>query len=77
MLLAAFDPTISAGDRLQTHALDRAATGTGNFCGYWSGIFWYGDRIWQFAGNERILPPDYFAWEYVTIIFWDEQKGAM
>ena len=24
-----FEPTISAGERLQTHALDRAATGTG------------------------------------------------
>ena len=27
-----FEPTISAGERLQTYALDRAATGTGNFC---------------------------------------------
>ena len=25
-----FEPTISAGERLQTYALDRAATGTGN-----------------------------------------------
>ena len=25
-----FEPTISAGDRQQTYALDRAATGTGN-----------------------------------------------
>ena len=25
-----FEPTISAGERAQTHALDRAATGTGN-----------------------------------------------
>jgi len=25
-----FEPTISAGERPQTHALDRAATGTGN-----------------------------------------------
>jgi hypothetical protein len=24
-----FEPTISAGERLQTYALDRAATGTG------------------------------------------------
>ena len=26
-----FEPTISAGERPQTHALDRAATGTGIF----------------------------------------------
>ena len=25
-----FEPTISAGERLRTYALDRAATGTGN-----------------------------------------------
>ena len=25
-----FEPTISAGERPQTHALDRAATGTGS-----------------------------------------------
>ena len=25
-----FEPTISAGERPQTHALDRSATGTGN-----------------------------------------------
>jgi hypothetical protein len=25
-----FEPTISAGERPQSHALDRAATGTGN-----------------------------------------------
>ena len=27
-----FEPTISAGGRLQTYALDRAATGTGHLC---------------------------------------------
>ena len=27
---AGFEPTISAGERPQTYALDRAATGTGN-----------------------------------------------
>ena len=27
-----FEPTISAGERLQIHALDRAATGTGELC---------------------------------------------
>jgi len=30
MQLAGFEPTISAGERPQTHSLDRAATGTGN-----------------------------------------------
>jgi hypothetical protein len=29
MPLVEFEPTISAGERLQTYALDRAATGTG------------------------------------------------
>ena len=29
MLLVRFEPTISAGERPQTYALDRAATGTG------------------------------------------------
>ena len=27
-----FEPTISAGERPKTHALDRAATGTGSYC---------------------------------------------
>jgi hypothetical protein len=31
---AGFEPTISAAERLQTHALDRAATGTGYQCYY-------------------------------------------
>jgi len=30
MILVGFEPTISAGERPQTYALDRAATGTGN-----------------------------------------------
>jgi len=29
-----FEPTISAGERPQTHALDRAATGTGTVINY-------------------------------------------
>ena len=72
-----FEPTISAGEQPQTYALDRAATGIGNFCGYRSEIFWYGERICQFAENERTLPLDYFAWEYVTVMFWDQQKAAL
>ena len=31
MPLVGFEPTISAGERPQTYALDRAATGTGNY----------------------------------------------
>jgi hypothetical protein len=27
-----FEPTISAGERPETYALDRAATGTGGYC---------------------------------------------
>ena len=34
MLLVGFEPTISAGERLQTYALDRAATGTGRYRNY-------------------------------------------
>ena len=34
MPLAGFEPTIPERERLQTHALDRAATGTGNFTFY-------------------------------------------
>jgi len=30
MLLVVFEPTISAGERPQTYALDRAVTGTGS-----------------------------------------------
>ena len=30
-----FEPTISAGERPKTYALDRAATGTGNNKFYW------------------------------------------
>jgi len=30
MLPVGFEPTISAGERLQTYTLDRAATGTGS-----------------------------------------------
>ena len=31
---AGFEPTISAGERPQTYALDRAATGTGKYMTY-------------------------------------------
>jgi len=35
-----FEPTISAGERLQTNALDRAATGTGRDKGYATIFHW-------------------------------------
>ena len=34
-----FEPTISAGERPKTYALDRAATGTGERTGYWIQFF--------------------------------------
>jgi len=34
MPLIGLDPTFSVGERLQTYALDRAATGTGNKVNY-------------------------------------------
>ena len=35
MLPVRFEPTALVGDRPQTHALDRAATGTGFFNNFW------------------------------------------
>jgi hypothetical protein len=35
MLPVGFETTISAGERPKMYALDRAATGTGNFLIYW------------------------------------------
>jgi len=34
MLAVGFEPTISAGERSQTYAVDRAVTGTGKFVNY-------------------------------------------
>jgi len=34
MLPVGFEPTISAGERPQTYALDRTATGTGHIISY-------------------------------------------
>ena len=33
-----FEPAVSAGERPQTHALDRAATGTGKIVPYIQGV---------------------------------------
>jgi hypothetical protein len=41
-----FEPTISADERQQTYALDRAATGTGNTTAY-GGKFIYGNNAFK------------------------------
>jgi hypothetical protein len=45
-----FEPTISAGERPQTHALDRAATGT-----VWVGTLntWYGGRQTPYRSCQK------------------------
>ena len=40
------EPTISAGERPQTYALDRAATGTGD-----SALWWF-----NIAGQNTVIP---------------------
>ena len=40
-----FEPTISAGERPQTHALDRAATGTGIYVYHSSLVFAYANEV--------------------------------
>ena len=44
MPLVGFEPTTSAGERLQTYVLDRAATGTGK-ASLQDVISWKGDVI--------------------------------
>ena len=41
-----FEPTLSAGERPKTYALDRAATGTGNEKVYWQ-------LIWRIPHTEK------------------------
>ena len=45
MPLVGFEPTISAGERPQTYALDRAATGTGNEHFNGTKLYWF--KIWD------------------------------
>ena len=54
-----FEPTISAGERPQTYALDRAAPGNGNF--YFSNIYIYIYIYIYYSQNEYIIP------NYLTI----------
>ena len=55
-----FEPTISAGERQQTYALDRAATGTGNFNTYVL-ILWVtnGPRATQNDVENPFWPADH------------------
>ena len=43
-----FEPTFSAGERLQTHGLDRAATGTGLH------PFTLGNKLFKFACVQQL-----------------------
>ena len=73
-----YEPTISAGERPQTHALDRAATGTGNWYNYppkWFFNF-YGtyvilkltdSRVIQ-AGGPRVGDPPFI--EHTLMLMW-------
>ena len=47
-----FEPTISAGERPQTYALDRAATGTGLYTRRWNNYFCQVLNGEISAGNE-------------------------
>ena len=49
MLSVGFEPTISAGERPQTYALDRAATGTGKMN--------VTQFIWKLLNMFRVVPP--------------------
>jgi len=56
-----FQPTISAGERPQTYALDRAATGTGwskvgKNIKYPSGIFQVHNKHWWATLQQSIWP---------------------
>jgi hypothetical protein len=49
MPLVGFKPTISAGERLQTYALDRVATGTGWLLLYWHKILNHDIEVFKLA----------------------------
>jgi hypothetical protein len=50
-----FEPTISAGERPQTYALDRAATGTGLSETYTENIFFFGSYFKNNLNNTFFL----------------------
>ena len=67
-----FEPTISANERPQTHALDRAATGTGKPLARWNNYQGNLDKklcsckqITKHLGTvKRLLPPQNFSDSY-------------
>ena len=65
-----FEPTISAGERPKTYALDRAATGTGNWL-----LYRYMLIVQQNAaiGNMRLI-----RWKYIwkSVGVWSMLKGV-
>jgi len=71
-----FEPTISASERSQTYALDRAATGTGK-CGIIS-VFSrkkWGEKTWR--SQEIPLPlPQPIIWSHVCICVTDVKAWA-
>jgi hypothetical protein len=70
MLPVKFEPTISAGERPQTYALDRAATGTGN----WMVMVHSISVSVQFRGvkafYQTLCPGDWFLVEWLEVA-WD------
>jgi len=59
MLPVGFEPTISAGERPQTYALDRAATGTGSIF-YRTPLFYY----FKYEQKVNKLRKVYFSSKY-------------
>jgi len=57
-----FEPTISAGERLQTHSLDRAATGTG----YWISLVLLNPEIIK-EGKISPLSGVYYRYHHVYL----------
>ena len=55
-----FEPTISAGERPQTYALDRAATGTGNYTTYSLDILKDAKTMHYFLSNPLRHPKERF-----------------
>ena len=70
-----FEPTISAGERPQTYALDRAATGTGNFKKQWNNKFYYMAAscwflLWVLYENYDAHIHEYQVIKYIHVLCW-------